>query len=485
MPRDSYPEDTQYDAGNRPYEHIPRLNGHSNLNSAYDALENEAAIHDHSHRIPNRSSPSTSRSFPQQKTIPSLITYINYDTKLYDEPILHDLIRNGQYKEAVIRICNKTNLMKKGKEMLEVKSFSSFGNLPIHCLLDYENITNQICGKKRLKLLKLLLSEYPEGAMTRAWLCQPQANEPRSVGTTDLPLSLACQPCIKFSGECPDYSLSISDADNHIIRLLARTYPAATKVKYNETGRSVLHYLLEHRPSLGLVRFIVEISKTAEHASDDNEAVFDGSILQHCDKDKQLPIHTAIQYYAPCDVVKYLIQEFPPGLYAQMCGGDLPLHCAANWGCLEDVLTLLLEGYPGAVVERNLEGSTPVELVILNNELWIPSFDIPEVACDDKTKELNITCANGQQIPPENLMPPFRMLINMVEAYDKFQRRKSSQHDKGIKIIQAILKANSRELWKNVQLIRDMLCRSEKSSRKLDHAEAYLRYIIDEGCIPP
>jgi hypothetical protein len=47
-------------------------------------------------------------------------------------------------------------------------------------------------------------------------------------------------------------------------------------------------------------------------------------------------------------------------------------------------------------------------------------------------------------------MPPFRMLINMVEAYDKFQRRKSSEHDKGIKKIQGVLKANRRELWKNV-----------------------------------
>jgi hypothetical protein len=300
-----------------------------------------------------------------------------------------------------------------------------------------------------------------------------------------LPLSLACQPCIKFSRECPDYSLSISDIDNHIIRLLARTYPTATKVKYNEEGKSVLHYLLEHRPSLGLVKFIVEISKTAKHASEDNEAVIDGSILQHCDKDKQLPIHTAIQYYAPFDVVKYLIQEFPSGIYEQMCGGDLPLHCAANWGCFEDVLTLLPEGYPGAVVERNLEGSTPIELVILNYELWIPSFDIPKVACDAKTKALIITCANGEQIAPENLMPPFRMLINMVEAYGKFQRRQSSMHDNGMGKIQAILKANGRELWKNVQLARESLCGSEKSSRKLDHAEAYLRYIIDEGCIPP
>jgi hypothetical protein len=109
--------------------------------------------------------------------------------------------------------------------------------------------------------------------------------------------------------------------------------------------------------------------------------VIHGSLLEHGNVDEQLPIHTAIEYYAPGDVIQYLIEEFPGGLKEKMYNGDLPLHCAACFGCSSDVLDSLLcekKGFSAAVAVENSNGFTPLQLLLDNQELWNPDYFVPQ-----------------------------------------------------------------------------------------------------------
>jgi hypothetical protein len=427
----------------------------------------------------SNSSPTSTNESVKQKGSLGLITAIHYESTLYDEPVLHNLINNGKYEEAMSLVeCRKTLRKKVDDEssrnstyitILEVESFDSFGFLPIHSLLNYSNHAEHVRGKKRLNLFKKICDKFPQGLRTRS-LC-----------SFDLPLSLACQPCIHFSGKT--YSLSIDGVDEKIIRGLTKGYPTAAKVIY-EGARSVLHILLEHRPSLSLVKFIVDELEFADHASKDEGDIIHGSLLEYCDEESQLPIHTAIQYYAPFDVIKYLIQKFPDGVRKPMDKQFFPLHCAARWGCSEAVMTSLLDSFPEAVVEKNSDGLTPLELLFSHEEIWIPNFDVPDVAFDDKIRTLIISRQDESQIPPRYLMSPFKMLISMIEAYHTVQSEKKIKGNKAKSEILAILKSRPGTLWKNMGKLRERLRGSKQGSRELDQVEAYLRCMKEERDVP-
>jgi hypothetical protein len=313
------------------------------------------------------------------------------------------------------------------------------------------------------------LDVLPEGARTKP------------LYSFELPLSFACQTSINLEGT--SYFLSIDGFDEMIIKNIANLYPTATKL-IHEKGRSILHLLLQHRPSLDLVEFIVDKSYSADHASKDKGFIINSSILEYCDEEKQFPIHTAIQYYAPCDVIKYLIHRFPSGVCKMMFKGFLPLHCAARWGCSEGVMTSLLESFPEAVVKKNSDGFTPLELIFSYTDIWIPNFDVPNIACDDEIRAHIISRENEVQIPPRHVMPPFKMVVSMVEAYRKVLGGKRLKGYKSNFNLLAILKAKTGKLWKNVDILREKLRLSKKCSRELDQAEAYLRSIVDKGDAP-
>jgi hypothetical protein len=400
--------------------------------------------------------------------LPGLINDIHYDMNQYEKPSLHEMITSGKYQEAVRAITDKKKLQRvKDKtqrlnsisaQILEVESFNGCGNLPLHSLLGPENCISE---EKRRWLLKLLLQEYPKAACTL-----------QQFG--DLPLSLACNPSLLLSNVL--YSLSINEADEKVIKVLTKTYPPATKVKY-ESDRSVLHILLEHRPSIALVKFIVQMSESAIHCQKDQEAFIHGSILEHYDKNLQLPLHTAIQYYAPCDVIEYLIKKFPRGVRRPMDSGDLPLHCAAHWGCSKKIMVTLLNRFPDAVVTKNDEEQTPLEIIFSHVEIWAPNFDIPEVSCNDDRRSRIISRENEFQIPPRRFMSPFEMVKRMVDAYEKSEGKSSLSE------IQTILKGET-EVWQRIQNLRKEL-HSKVLIRELDEAEAYLRKVRDEGVSPP
>jgi hypothetical protein len=398
------------------------------------------------------------------------------DMDQYEKPSLHEMIMSGKYQEALRAIEGKKKLKRKvddrsqklnsiSAQILEVESFDDLGNLPLHSLLATENCISE---EKPQELLKSLLKAYPEAACTR-----------QSCG--DLPLSLVCRPSLTSNNH--SYSLSINKVDDKVIKGLTKFYPPATNVKYDETDKSLLHILLEHRPSIALVKFIVMQSKTAIHCEKDQEAFIHGSILEYCDEEKQLPLHTAIQYYAPCDVIEYLIKKFPRGVCMPMKDKDLPLHCAARWGCSEKIMVTLLNHFPAAVVTENDDMETPLELIFSNEGIWAPNFEIPEVSCNDDMRSRIISRENEAQIPPRGLMSPFQMVERMVNAYEKFEGLKKPKGKKSLSTIQNILKDETK-VWPCIQNLRKKL-QSKKIIRELDEAEAYLRKVRDEGVTPP
>ena len=421
-------------------------------------------------------------------SIPPLITECHYNMEEFEEPTLHILISNGKFEEAkreIGRCIQNEEISYKGflkrKVKVEsdsninfiprqVESFSPLGNLPIHSFFESSNATTNLSEEQRMELLELLLNEMPDGPRTSVLN-----------GDLALPLSMACEPSINISREgcinCEPglYSLSIDSATDKMIRLLIENYPTATIVLY-AMNKSALHIMLEHRPNLALTEYFVETSKTARHSVEDQDRVIHGSLLKHGNEDEQLPIHTAIEYYAPCNVIQYLMNEFPGGLKEKMYNGDLPLHCAARFGCTTDVLDSLLcekNGFPAAIAAVNNEGFTPLELLCCNPEVWNPDHFIPQINCEAATKKRIISYykqVNDYQIQPDNLVPAYKFLRSMIAAFCKHLTETLNQKAASAKI-QSLLK-------KLLKTIRKL----DKKIKQVELAEKFIKQLlIDKG----
>jgi len=80
-----------------------------------------------------------------------------------------------------------------------------------------------------------------------------------------------------------------------------------------------------------------------------------------------LPLHLALQFSAPVEVVSALIAAWPGAVKKEMMGG-LPLHFVAQYTTSPPlaVVSALIAVYPGAVKERNIEGWLPLHLAARN-----------------------------------------------------------------------------------------------------------------------
>lgn len=76
----------------------------------------------------------------------------------------------------------------------------------------------------------------------------------------------------------------------------------------------------------------------------------------------QLPLHAAITFQAPFDVVKKLIEAYPESV---RCADDqdmLPLHYAFRFGSEDKVLAYVLEEFPQAVKKKALRDRLPLDM---------------------------------------------------------------------------------------------------------------------------
>jgi len=76
----------------------------------------------------------------------------------------------------------------------------------------------------------------------------------------------------------------------------------------------------------------------------------------------QLPLHAAITFQAPFEVVKKLVEVYPESI---RCADDqdmLPLHYAFRFGSEDKVLAYILEEFPQALKKRALRNRLPLDM---------------------------------------------------------------------------------------------------------------------------
>eukprot|EP00559_Dactyliosolen_fragilissimus_P005947 CAMPEP_0184864248 /NCGR_PEP_ID=MMETSP0580-20130426/14250_1 /TAXON_ID=1118495 /ORGANISM="Dactyliosolen fragilissimus" /LENGTH=626 /DNA_ID=CAMNT_0027362953 /DNA_START=142 /DNA_END=2022 /DNA_ORIENTATION=+ len=76
-----------------------------------------------------------------------------------------------------------------------------------------------------------------------------------------------------------------------------------------------------------------------------------------------LPIHAAILFRAPLDVIKSIIRAYPDGAKCKDDQGMLPIHLAFRNDGEDDVMEELLRAYPPAIYIEDSKGRTPIECV--------------------------------------------------------------------------------------------------------------------------
>lgn len=74
---------------------------------------------------------------------------------------------------------------------------------------------------------------------------------------------------------------------------------------------------------------------------------------------RMLPLHLAVLFCSPTDVIKALLKAHPTGCSAHDDQGMLPLHLAFRSGCSEEIVLLLLDVCPEAIEQVDNKGRLP------------------------------------------------------------------------------------------------------------------------------
>ena len=96
------------------------------------------------------------------------------------------------------------------------------------------------------------------------------------------------------------------------------------------------------------------------------DSAVDGKEVKKIMRWRMLPIHAAIIFNAPLDVVTGLLKAYPKGTTYADDQGMLPLHLAFRAQCDEDVVLALLDVYPEAMERGDLKGRVPSQLAPKN-----------------------------------------------------------------------------------------------------------------------
>lgn len=83
---------------------------------------------------------------------------------------------------------------------------------------------------------------------------------------------------------------------------------------------------------------------------------------------KMLPVHAAIIFNAPLNVIKCLVMSYPDGLRSKDDRKMLPLHLSARMLSSNDVFNYLLHTFPGGVKQKDYKGRTPGKILLECND---------------------------------------------------------------------------------------------------------------------
>jgi len=84
---------------------------------------------------------------------------------------------------------------------------------------------------------------------------------------------------------------------------------------------------------------------------------------------KHLPLHAALIFSAPAQVISSLIEANPNAVYSHDERGMLPCHLAFRNDAKEEVINYLFKAYPECMFVNDKKGRTPMSLLKLKNKL--------------------------------------------------------------------------------------------------------------------
>jgi hypothetical protein len=144
-----------------------------------------------------------------------------------------------------------------------------------------------------------------------------------------------------------------------LVDALVTCHPAALTSQESAGSRTPLQIALwKCQGSAGVLRYLVNARPQA---------------LEQSDRQGNLPLHTAIFYSQPNDVLEFLLGRYPPACRHENDRGKLPIHLYCSQGWIRDsssrtatslniMLRKLVEAYPESLRHPDKEGRLPLHV---------------------------------------------------------------------------------------------------------------------------
>lgn len=81
---------------------------------------------------------------------------------------------------------------------------------------------------------------------------------------------------------------------------------------------------------------------------------------------RALPLHAALVFGAPDDMVKKILNAYPKAARGRDVKGRLPIHLAMEHNASEEIMTMILEAFPKGFFAKDKKDMTPLEYVNAN-----------------------------------------------------------------------------------------------------------------------
>ena len=208
---------------------------------------------------------------------------------------------------------------------------------------------------------------------------------------------------------------------------------------------TVLHAVLEFKPSLDIVQFLVD--RVQQLPKKQKKVLY-----QEKDGQRQLPLHVAIEYHGDDEVISYLLDKYPGAVLEGRIGKLLPLHVAILVGCTSHILDLLLD-------DKGREALwTPDEDRNIPLHLWFAESRVAE----------NLTRREPDELRHHTILSDEQVFEKIIEKFSltEVQKLLSTVNDKNRNMVEA-----ANDIQEIVRYPRRILTRMEKIM-KSDQYEA-------------
>jgi len=335
--------------------------------------------------------------------------------------------------------------VKKRRYMKEAQFKADGFILPLHRAIEHAAPYN---------LIKALVNAYADGCSVVMF-------------GDEMPLKMACGYPRRLATEVNN--LRYDSEWEKVILLLMRKNPAAIDASKN----TALHLVLEHNPSLELVKEMIELHQSSKTSvtsrvgkNKKTKRKKKVSLLEMRDEQNQLPLHIAVENVVATDVVLKLLRSYPEAATCPRENHDrsLPLHCAVSFGCSGKVLTQIIRAYPDALLKKENSGNTPLHMLFhmdTNINRWNIGNKSDDSDGDALLSETAICQLLLEYIPEATMISTLKMSNNsgytVVEAANECatECRALTTHDKVFTVpddlIKLLVKAENGKFTSQIQ----------------------------------